>query len=465
MIPMTISEIASIVHGEIYGIAADLVITQIPVIDSRLASADTFFVAFNGEKVDGHDFVALAISAGAPFALVSKKVDAPSIVVEDVTKALSLLAHEVRRRLPDLQVIGITGSQGKTTTKDLLLHILRTQGETIAPQGSLNNELGVPLTLLRCNEGTRFCISEMGARHIGDIAHLVEIAEPNIGMVLVVGSAHIGEFGSRENIAAAKAEMISSLPDGSTAILGTYDPYTPHMADGLDLATLTFGEKHDCTVRAADIEYREGRAHFDLVTPEGRAAVGLQLVGAHQLPNALAAAAAATALHVPIDTIAASLSTAELLSKWRMEMHEESGLLLINDSYNANPESMAAALRTQALLAQERGGVTWAYLGKMHELGESEREDHAEIGKLACEIGIDHLICVGCDLYLAPAADSDIDLGDETQMHSFATHDESLSLVSHFSAGDVVLVKASRAEEFNLLADKILATWKEAQLA
>jgi len=461
MIALTIGEIARIVHGQITQLDPDLVVDQYPVIDSRLASPQTFFVAYQGENVDGHDFVSAAISAGAPFALVSKQVDAPSIQVSDVTKALSILAHEVRKRLGPLTVIGITGSHGKSTTKDLLRHIIAVEGATVAPEGSLNNEIGVPLTLLKCDESTRYCILEMGARHIGDIARLVEIAEPTVGMVLVVGSAHVGEFGSRENIAEAKAEMISSLPDGATAILGTYDPFTPHMADGLELPVITFGESHDCTVRAADIEFREGRAHFDLVTPQGRAAVSLQLVGAHQLPNALAAAAAATAVNIPIDTTAAALSTAEASSKWRMEMHEEDGLLLINDAYNANPESTSAALRTLALLAQESGGVTWAFLGKMHELGESSAQDHAEIGKLAREIGIDHLVSVGTGMYLASSDEADPDNGDETAMHSFATRDEALSLVSHFSVGDVVLVKASRAEGFEILAENILTTWSE----
>ena len=182
----------------------------------------------------------------------------------------------------------------------------------------------------------------------------------------------------------------------------------------------------------------------------------------------MGAAAVATALDIPIDTIAAALSTAEAASKWRMEMHDVNGLLLINDSYNANPESTAAALRTLALLAQERGGVTWAFLGKMHELGESTAEDHAEIGKLAREIGIDNLVSVGTDLYLESSdvgdlENGDLENGDETVMHSFATRDDALSLVRHFSPGDVVLVKASRAENFELLAEGILSTWRVGQ--
>ena len=231
----------------------------------------------------------------------------------------------------------MTGSQGKTTTKDLLAHILSTAGETVAPEGSLNNEIGVPLTLLRSTSQTRFCVVEMGARHRGDIAHLVAIAQPNVGAVLVVGSAHLGEFGSREGIALAKGEMVADLRPGATAVLGTYDEFTPRMPTPAGVKRLTFGETMDCDIRATDIEFREGRAHFDLVTPGGRETVGLQLLGMHQVANALAAAAIATALNLPIESIAAALSTAETMSKWRMELREAGDVALINDAYNANP--------------------------------------------------------------------------------------------------------------------------------
>jgi len=461
MIPMTAGEIATIVGGQLDHLDSQVVIDQFPVIDSRLATKETFFVAFSGEHVDGHDFVASAISAGSPFALTSQVVNFPSIQVGDVQVALGKLAHALRLKLPNLKVAAVTGSQGKTTTKDLLAHVLKGAGEVIAPAGSLNNEIGVPLTLLRCTERTEFCILEMGARHIGDIAKLMEIAEPNVGAVLVVGSAHIGEFGGREAIALAKSEMITSLPDGGTAVLGTYDPFTPHMADGLGLKTIAFGEKPECEVRAADIEFREGRAHFDLVTPEGRGSVALELVGAHQIPNALATAAIATALGISLESICAALSTATLASKWRMEMHEVNGLLLINDSYNANPESMAAALRTLALLAQERGGVTWAFLGKMHELGESSAADHAAIGRLTRDIGIDHLVAVSAPEYLSDLAGDGSPSDSHFAMVEHVSNQiaEAAQLAEHFTAGDVVLVKASRSEHFEELADLLLKNW------
>lgn len=464
MITMTAADIAKIVGGSLRNLSGEELISQYPVIDSRQVKNDTFFVAFEGEHFDGHDFAEAAILAGARFALVSKEVNVPSIVVADPINALAELAKHARNCLPNLKVIGITGSQGKTTTKDLLSHLLEIVAPTVAPSGNLNNEIGVPLTLLRCDENTKFCVVEMGARHLGDIAHLVEIAAPDVGVVLVVGQAHIGEFGSREIIAKTKAELIQGLSSEAIAVLGTYDEFTPHMSDGSSRKVLRFGEKSNCEIRAADIELREGRAHFDLVTPEGRQPVSLQLLGLHQISNALAAAAVATALHIPLETIAAALSTAEPGSKWRMELHDVNGLLLINDAYNANPESMAAALRTLALMSQERGGRSWAFLGKMGELGASETSSHSAIGRLVSDIGIDHLVTVGTDLFdLETTSNSSLDdQGDATTVHACAEISDATPFVEHFEAGDVVLVKASRSEQLNELAQELLNLWKAA---
>jgi UDP-N-acetylmuramoyl-tripeptide--D-alanyl-D-alanine ligase len=453
MINLTLNQIAQIVGGEVLNADGSLTTSAIPVINSNQATSNTFFVAFVGANVDGHDFVKEAMANGAQFALVSKDCSTPAIKVVDVRKALKDLAVYVRSQLVNLKVVGITGSQGKTTTKDLLKHILSVSGETIAPEESLNNELGVPLLILRCTETTKFCIVEMGARHVGDISYLAEIAKPHVGVVLTVGSAHLGEFGSRELIAKAKSELVTSLAAGATAILGTYDEFTPNMVVPTGVKRILFGEKQKCEIRAADIEVREGRAHFDLVTPDGRAAVGLQLVGMHQIANALAAAAAATALNIPIETISAALSTAEVSSKWRMEISQVGDITLINDSYNANPESVAAALRTLALISQESGGVSWAILGKMQELGESSATEHAAIGRLVCEIGIDNLVAVGIKDYL-----DDLDSmedGGACAVHYFETKSEAMAIVEHFTPGDVVLVKASRSGEFNLLVDSI----------
>ena len=460
MIELTLNQIAVIVDGEVINSDGKQTTSAIPVINSNKATSNTFFVAFVGSNVDGHDYIEDAISKGAQFALVSKDCLAPAIKVQDVRKALSNLAIYVRSKLENLQVVGITGSQGKTTTKDLLKHILAVSGETVAPEESLNNELGVPLLILRCTKSTKYCIVEMGARHVGDISYLADIAKPHVGVVLTVGSAHLGEFGSRELIAAAKSELITSLSTGATAILGTYDEFTPKMVVPNGVKRIFFGEKSTCEVRAADVEVREGRAHFDLVTPDGRAAVGLQLLGMHQVSNALAAAAVATALKIPIETISAALSTAEVSSKWRMEISQVGEITLINDSYNANPESMAAALRTLALVSQESGGVSWAILGKMQELGESSAAEHAAIGRLVSEIGIDNLVVIGNKDYLADLRS--IEDGGASEVQYFETKSDALSIVEHFTPGDVVLMKASRSEEFNLLADLIKEKLQEA---
>jgi UDP-N-acetylmuramoyl-tripeptide--D-alanyl-D-alanine ligase len=387
------------------------------------------------------------------FSLTSQRIDGPCIVVKDVLEALSILAAFVRKRLDKLIVIGITGSQGKTSTKDLLTHMLGAVGPTVAPAGSFNNDLGLPITLLECDDRTRFCILEMGARHMGDIARLCEIAKPNIGVVLTVGTAHIGEFGSREIIAKTKGELIESLGKDGVAILGTYDEFTPKMASLHQGEVILFGESADIQVRAADIEMREGRPHFDLVTPAGRDAVGMRAVGAHQVSNALAVAAVGTALSLPLELIASSLSTAEISSKWRMELHESADLLIINDAYNANPESMSAAMRALVLFAQERGGSAWAFVGKMNELGQTQASQSAAIGALAVELGIDHLVEINAPEYGEPVG--------AMVIHQRPTIESAIDLVEYFAPGDVVLVKASRSQGFEVLAESLERAWKE----
>ena len=448
MITLTAGEIGLLLGGEIH-CDKDLLVSKAPVFDSRKATPGCIFLALKGEVADGHDFAADAYRAGAMFSLTTRRIDGPCIVVEDVLEALSILATFVRKRLTNLKVIGITGSQGKTSTKDLLTHMLSNVGPTVSPAGSFNNDLGLPITLLECDDETKYCVLEMGARHKGDIARLCSIAQPNIGVVLTVGTAHLGEFGSVEAIADTKSELIQTLQPEGIAVLGSYDKYTPAMSSLHSGRVINFGNGRE--VRAAEIEIREGRPHFDLVTPAGRDAVGMRLVGEHHIANALAAAAVGTALDLPIEIIASSLSTAENSSKWRMEVRDLFGLLLINDSYNANPESMAAALRSLVLFAQERGGESWAFLGKMHELGESSAQRHAAIGTLAQEIGIDHLVAIGAPEYGA----------SQGQMitHHYASIDECLSMTDHFSAGDVLLVKASRSEGFEILAQKLESMW------
>jgi UDP-N-acetylmuramoyl-tripeptide--D-alanyl-D-alanine ligase len=448
VIALHASEIAKIVGGELVG--DDVLVTAAPVINSAQAVPGAIFLAIKGANVDGHDFVGDAHKHGAVLTFASKAVEGPHIVVADVVAAVGKLAKHVRKELSHLMVIGITGSQGKTTTKELLASVLANVAKTVAPTGNFNNELGMPISLLQCTEETRYCIVEMGARHEGDIAKLADIAVPNIGVVLKVGTAHVGEFGSVEAIARTKSEMISSLKPGAIAILGNYDQFTPRMAQLHQGKSVLFGEDAECQIRATDIEFREGRAHFELVTPAGRTAVGLRIVGLHQVANALAVAAIATELGISLDQIAVGLSTAESAAKWRMEIIELPNLLLINDAYNASPEAMVAALKTLALFAQERGGESWAFLGKMGELGESSPSDHAAIGTLASELGIDHLVCVA-----APEYASSIEGGVLTTVHICSNKEAAKLLASNINQGDVVLVKASRSEKLEELAEFI----------
>ena len=452
MLKISAAEFAKIVAGQLHEISESTMIDQAPVINSKNATKDSFFVAFEGQQVDGHNFVTEAFNLGAKFALVSKPVSEPHILVADTGKALIDLAIYIRSKLPELKIVGITGSQGKTTSKEFLHSILKLEGETVATAGNFNTDIGVPLTLLRCNEQTKFCILEMGARHSGDIAKLTKIAKPNVGVVLVVGTAHIGEFGSVEAIAKTKAELITNLPANSTAVLGSYDIYTPKMADSLELKKVLFGINQN--VRAADLEMHGGYAHFDLVTPAGRNPVSLQVLGEHQVPNALAAAAAAFALGVVNENIAVGLTTATLDSKWRMQIEEIKGIHLIHDYYNANPESMKAALKTLILLSQESGGASWAILGKMHELGATESDGHKEVTAFSREIGVDHLLAVATDLYQDVQNQSD---SEHMLLHNCPNPESVLQLVDNLSSGDVILLKASRSERFEDLANAIKA--------
>ena len=450
MIKLSAQDFASVVSGSLHDISPSQILDQDPVINSKDASAKNFFVAFKGEKFDGHDFVSEALNSGAKFSLVSKSVSGPHVLVSDVGQALIDLARFVRTQLPNMKVIGITGSQGKTTTKEFLYSILQNEGITVATAGNFNTDIGVPLTLLRSTEATKFCILEMGARHVGDIAKLTELANPNVGVVLVVGTAHLGEFGSVEAIAKAKSELIKALSPKMTAVLGTYDQFTPKMADSLDLNTVLFGDGQ--IVRAADIELHGGFAHFDLVTPAGRNSVALQVMGEHQIPNALAAAAAAFSLGVKNESIAIGLTTSLLSSKWRMQIESINGIHIIHDYYNANPESMKAALKTLVMLSQESGGASWAILGKMHELGSKESSGHLEVAEFASQLGVDHLVSVAPAVY----QESNNQSSDENMLiHNCSSAAAVLELVNNISTGDVILLKASRSEKFEDLAELI----------
>jgi UDP-N-acetylmuramoyl-tripeptide--D-alanyl-D-alanine ligase len=449
MIPLTISQISEVISGKIVGDGNKL-ITGAAFFDSREIVSNGIFLALKGEHVDGHDFAINALKGGAGVVICTQESGDTCIVVPDVVEAVTKLAAHVRQMIPDMKVVAITGSHGKTTTKDLSKHLLSMMGATVAPRSSFNNDLGVPITILECTTDTKFCILEMGARNLGDISKLERTFLPDIGVVLGVGSAHIGVFGSREIIATAKSEMVKNLESSKIAILGSYDDLTINMSNLTKAKVMTFGENSNNDVRATDVEIREGFAHFDLVTSFGRESVALRQAGRHQVANALAAAAIATALNLPIDKISAGLSTAESSSKWRMELHEVAGRLIINDSYNANPESMFAALDALRLFAQERGGRAWAFLGKMHELGDYSLAGHREVARKAIDLEIDHLVAVGTKDYQIES-----ELGS-TEILLVENIESAREIAAGSEAGDVILVKGSRAEGLEKLAELLI---------
>ncbi|MBO2452331.1 UDP-N-acetylmuramoyl-tripeptide--D-alanyl-D-alanine ligase [Actinomadura barringtoniae] len=396
MIPLPLSKVAELTGGTLHCERPDVLVDGPVVIDSRAVEPGALFAAFRGERVDGHDYAAAALQAGAAGVLAERPVGGPAVVVDDVQKALGELARGVLGRLPDTTVTGITGSAGKTSTKDLIAQVVRRAGPTIAPVGSFNNEIGLPLTALRADEQTRHLVLEMGARGIGHIAYLARIGRPRIGVVLNVGHAHIGEFGSQEMVARAKGELVEALSVHGTAVLNADDPLVRTMAARTAAKIVTFGRAPDATVRATE-EFLDdqGRARFSLVTPEGVLPVSLRLHGAHAVMNALAAAAVGREAGLELNEIAEALSEAEPASRWRMEVtvRQSDGVTVVNDAYNANPESMRAALDTVVHMA--RGRRAFAVLGEMAELGASSVAEHAKIGQHVARSGFAGLIAVG----------------------------------------------------------------------
>jgi UDP-N-acetylmuramoyl-tripeptide--D-alanyl-D-alanine ligase len=365
MIPLRFDEVAVIVGGQLVD-APDpgQVLRAPPTADSREVTPGGLFACIRGARVDGHDFVEQAVQAGAVLMLASRSVGAPAIVVPDVVEALGALARHVLAQLPHLRVVAVTGSSGKTSTKDLIAQVASAVGPTIAPVGSLNTEVGLPLTALRADLDSRVLVLEMGARGAGHIAYLCRIATPDIGVVLNVGSAHLGEFGSVEAIAAAKGELVEALPSHGIAVLNGDDRLVSAMAERTSASVVRYGLADSVDVQAVDVVEAGGRRGFELRTPEGSAPVMLHLVGGFQVSNALAAATVGRALGLSVTTVAEILSQARPLSRWRMEIdNRRDGATIINDAYNANPESVRAALEALVEVAGDR--PTWAVLGEM----------------------------------------------------------------------------------------------------
>jgi UDP-N-acetylmuramoyl-tripeptide--D-alanyl-D-alanine ligase len=427
------SEIAGAVGGARHG--PDVEVTGVTA-DSRQVRAGGLFVPLRAAR-DGHDFIGAAVEAGAAAYLTEQPAPEPglatAIVVEDTLAALADLGRAARRRLPD-RVVGVTGSAGKTSTKDLLAAALDGALRTAASERSFNNELGVPLTLANAPEGTEAAVVELGARGPGHIRHLCELARPTIGVVTNVGLAHTEMLGSLEGVAAAKSELVAALPPSGWAVLNADDERVAAMAAATPARVLSFGVTKG-EVRATGLVLDDGlRPTFRLRSPWGEADVRLEARGAHHAANAAAAAAAALAAGAPLEKVVDGLARARL-SPWRMELSRAAGGgVVLNDAYNANPSSTAAALRALAALPARR---RVAVLGPMLELGEHSGPEHRRVGELARDLGIDRLITVGARAY-----------GGE----DVADAGEAARLVGPVGPGDAVLVKGSRAAGLERLA-------------
>jgi UDP-N-acetylmuramoyl-tripeptide--D-alanyl-D-alanine ligase len=457
VIALSLAEIAEIVGGQSHDIPDPATLVTGPVvIDSRAVEPGSLFAAFQGEKVDGHDYAERAVAAGAAAVLATRPLGVPAIVVDDVQSALGRLARHVVERL-GTKVVALTGSAGKTSTKDLIAQVLQRKGPTVWTPGSLNNEIGLPLTALRATNETEHLVLEMGARGIGHIRYLTELTPPRIGLVLNVGTAHIGEFGGREQIAQAKGEMVESLPEDGVAVLNADDPLVRAMASRTKARVLLFGEADDAAVRAENVRLTElGQPTFTLHTPTGCSDVTMRLYGEHHVSNALAAAAVAHELDMSASEIALALSEAGTLSRWRMEVTERpDGVTVVNDAYNANPESMRAALR--ALAAMGKGRRTWAVLGQMAELGDEALVEHDAVGRLAVRLNVGKLVAVGGReaSWLQLGAYNEGSWGEESVHVSDAQAAVDL-LRRELRPGDVVLVKASRSVGLERIAQALL---------
>ena len=503
MIQLTIAEIAEIVGGRLDNVANP----QAKVIgtvefDSRQISPGSLFLALPGAKVDGHDFAEKAHAAGAVVTLAARPVGTPAIIVPSQAKAeagsqayvfahdedgsvralltaLAKLARAVVTRLTSrwgLSVVGVTGSAGKTSTKDMLAALLSTAGPTVAPPGSFNNEIGHPYTALRCHEDTQFLVTELSARGLGHIAQLAEIAPPQIGAVLNVGTAHLGEFGSKDTIAQAKGELIEAVPEasaGGVAVLNADDPAVVQMATRTQGKIVTFSANGDTQADyyATDVRLDElARASFLLHSPEAQPVqVRLQVAGKHQIANALAAAAVAAAAGVPLETIGTTLCDYVAVSAHRMDIRQRgANVTIINDAYNANPESMRAGLAALAASAGtttqledtqlEDSGQAVAVLGEMSELGTDAVAAHRELGTQLAAYGVHTLVAVGKTDNIAALTEGAQEVGVLT--HHVAdvtgatrTVEEILGLAQRRV---VVLVKASNAWRLWRVADQLV---------
>ncbi|MFC7340666.1 UDP-N-acetylmuramoyl-tripeptide--D-alanyl-D-alanine ligase [Saccharopolyspora griseoalba] len=479
MIRLSLADIAQAVDGRLHRAEGSEIVSAGVEFDSREVEPGGLFVAVPGERVDGHDFAAGAVADGAAGVLAAREVDAPAVLVPPVaaerSNAMALagdtdgsgaavlagmarLARHVVDRLPRLRTVGVTGSSGKTSTKDLVAQLLEPMGPTVAPPGSFNNELGHPWTVLRADEDTRHLVLELSARGTGHIAALCEVAPPDIGVVLNVGHAHLGEFGSQEAVAIAKGELVEALPADGVAVLNADDPLVAAMAERTRARVVLVGESPKAHVRAEDLQVDDlARPTFTLVTEQDRQRVTLPLFGEHHVGNALSAAAVALELGASLPEVAERLGSVRRVSGKRMEVAETpEGVTVINDAYNANPESVRAALKTLASMTRGKPARAFAVLGPMAELGEAETEAHDEIGRLAVRLNIDHLVVVGDGArVMHQAASLEGSWGEESVL--VPDIDAAVALLrEQLRPGDVVLTKASNSAGLWRIAEALL---------
>ncbi|MGL4340520.1 MAG: UDP-N-acetylmuramoyl-tripeptide--D-alanyl-D-alanine ligase [Rhodoglobus sp.] len=462
MIELSIAEIASAVAGDIVGAgqgAAAVVCGEVHT-DSRKVTNGAIFFALPGTVSDGHLYVQNAVEQGAQLVVVERElpIPIPQILVPDGVAALSALAKEVVARARDrgqLKVVAVTGSNGKTTTKNMLRAILQAEGPTVAPLGSFNNEVGAPISMLALDWSTRFLVVEMGADAIGDITKLVAIATPDVGIVLMVGFAHIGKFGSADMIELAKSEMVTGLPTTSVAVLNADDPRVARMAKVTQARVSWFGHDDSAEVRASEMDTTVQGTSFTLVCDGKSRRVQLPVLGEHHVANAVAAIAATRALGVPVERACSALENMTGAERWRMELFETpEGIVVINDAYNASPDSVAAALKTLAQVAGTEHR-SFAVLGEMAELGDCADEEHDRMGRLAVRLNINQLLVVGHAarrIHHAAGLEGSWD-GESILVN---TADEAHAVLSNtLRRGDVVLVKSSKSAGLRFLGDRL----------
>jgi UDP-N-acetylmuramoyl-tripeptide--D-alanyl-D-alanine ligase len=470
VISLSIGEIATIVDGRLIAASApgadSLEATAAEFVggsvqtDSRLVTPGSIFFALRGEVTDGHLFADAAVALGAALVIGERElgIPVPQIVVADGVAALAALAAAAVARVREvgnLTVVAITGSNGKTTTKNLLRAILSAQAPTVAPEGSFNNHIGAPISMLGITEQTRYLIVEMGASGAGEIARLVAIARPDVGVVLKVGLAHVGEFGGIDAVQAAKSEMVTALPPTAVAVLNADDFRVASMVDVTAAQVTTFGLSDTAAVRAEDVEATASGTTFLAITPSGSARVTLRILGEHHVLNALAALSVCEVLGLDLTATVASLESVPRAERWRMEvLTPGDGIVVINDAYNASPDSTVAALKTLAQIVRP-GERSVAVLGEMAELGEYANEEHDRVGRLAVRLNVQKLVVVGHHArHIHNAAGLEGSWDGESVL--VETVEEAYSLLkSELRPGDVVLVKSSKSAGLRFLGDRL----------